>query len=106
MFRLQVLYPHPEDPQHFADHYRNVHLPLAKKLPGVISARFSLDVATANADSPYFATFEADFENEEAMIAAMSSQWGQDVEADVPNYASGGAIVLTYPMESLDSIPA
>lgn len=106
MFRLQVLYPHPEDPHQFEEHYRNVHLPLAAKLPGVLSARFSLAVGSANPESPYFATFEADFENEEALVAAMTSQRGQAVEADVPNYATGGAIVLTYPMESLDSIDA
>lgn len=105
IYRLQVLYSYPEDPDHFEQYYRHTHLPLAAQLPGVLSARFSLSVATANEPSPYFAMFEADFASAADLASAMASEWGQKVEADVPNYASGGSIVLTYPVETLQLNP-
>lgn len=103
MHKLVVLYPPPADPAHFENHYRNVHLPLASKLPGVLEARFSLTVNAAENPSPYFAVFEADFSTVQSLQAAMTSEWGQKVNADVPNYASGGAVVLTYEVELLPS---
>jgi uncharacterized protein (TIGR02118 family) len=35
MVRFLVLYDQPEDPEAFDRHYREVHIPLAKKLPGL-----------------------------------------------------------------------
>jgi uncharacterized protein (TIGR02118 family) len=35
MARLLVLWGTPEDPDFFERHYREVHVPLVKKLPGV-----------------------------------------------------------------------
>jgi hypothetical protein len=43
--------------------------------------------------------FEADFENAAAMEAAIASPEGAAVQADVPNYASGGAVVVNYPVK-------
>jgi len=45
---------------------------------------------------PYFAVFSADFPSGEALGAAMGSPEGQAVQADVPNYATGGAVVISY----------
>lgn len=103
MHKLLVLYPHPADPEHFENHYRTVHLPLASKLPGVLSARFSLQINAGEAPGPYFAIFEAEFENGQALQDAMASEWGRKVSEDVPNYASGGAVVLNYDVEPLAS---
>ncbi len=60
---------HPDDPEGFEPYYRTTHLPLARRPPGLLAARFSLNVAAA----PYFAVFEADFTDRESMAAAMSS---------------------------------
>lgn len=101
MHRVVVLYPHPKDPQAFEEHYRDVHLPLAKKLPGMLDHRFSLNIDAGEAESPYFAIFEADFESREAYQSAMGSPEGRAVGADVPNYATGGAIVMNYATETI-----
>ncbi|NDK31934.1 EthD family reductase [Nesterenkonia haasae] len=101
MHRVVVLYPHPEDPKAFEEHYRNVHLPLAKKLPGMLDHRFSLNIDAGEQESPYFAIFEADFQSKEAYEFAMASPEGQAVGADVPNYATGGAIVMHFAAESI-----
>lgn len=100
MHKLLVLYPEPADRAAFAAYYESTHLPLARKLPGMLGSRYSLGVK--GADSPYFAVFEADFADVDAFRAAMGSAEGQAVAADVPNYATGGAVVVDYPVSELD----
>jgi uncharacterized protein (TIGR02118 family) len=96
MHRLLVLYPAPADPDHFRSYYENTHLKLAAKIPGLRSYRYSFDVAAAQGESPYFCIFEADFDDAEAYAAGTASSEGQAARADVPNYATGGCIVLNY----------
>lgn len=98
MHKLVVLYPHPEDAQAFRDYYESTHLPLAQQLPGLLAWRYSLEAGGPAA--PYFAVFEAEFEDAQALGAAMGSEIGQAVAADVPNYATGGAVVIDYPVTS------
>lgn len=99
MHKIVVLYPAPTDRAAFADHYRRVHLPLTAALPGVIDMGYALDL---DADGgPYFAMFEATFPSAEAADAAMGSPAGAAVQADVPNYATGGAVVLGVPWTAL-----
>lgn len=96
MHKLVVLYPEPTDRAAFEAHYRSVHLPLCAKLPGVQDITFALGL-----EGPYFGIFEATFADEAALGAAMGSPEGQAVEADVPNYATGGVKILTFPAERL-----
>ena len=99
MHKLLVLYPEPADRNAFQEYYESTHLPLAQKMPGMLAWRYSLDVTAGPEASPYFAVFEADFENAAAMEAAIASPEGAAVQADVPNYASGGAVVVNYPVK-------
>jgi uncharacterized protein (TIGR02118 family) len=97
MHRLLVLYNAPKDPEHFRKYYVETHLPLAGKMQGVKSANYSFDVKALGSDkSPYFCVFEADFESEAAMMAALGSKEGQAVAGDVPNYASGGVTMVHF----------
>lgn len=100
MHKLLVLYPEPVDREAFAAYYESTHLPLARRLPGLVSSRYSLGVS--GADSPYFAVFEAEFADADAFRAAMGSPEGAAVAADVPNYASGGAVVVDYPVTEIE----
>lgn len=97
MHKLVVLYHHPTDPDAFAEYYVNKHLPLAARLPGLLDWRYSLRVH-GEPESPYFAVFEADFPDADTLTAAMTSPQGRAVQEDVPNYASGGAVVIDYPV--------
>lgn len=96
MHKLVVLYPPPPDPVAFRRYYTETHLPLAAQLPGLRAYRYGFDLATAEGESPYFCIFEAEFDDAAALRAAMASEQGQRVAADVPNYAPEGAIVFTY----------
>lgn len=98
MHKLVVLYPEPTDREAFVSYYEQTHLPLATKLPGLLAWRYSMEIspdAQGNSGA-YFAIFEAEFENVETLREAMGSPEGQAVAADVPNYATGGAITLDY----------
>ena len=94
MHRLIVLYPPPADPDRFRTYYEETHIKLVAKLPGLRSYRYGFDVAADAGESPYFCVFEADFDDAAAMSAARQSAEGQAVSADVPNYATGGVVVL------------
>jgi uncharacterized protein (TIGR02118 family) len=96
MYRLLVFYGKPNDPEHFRSYYTSTHIPLAARLPGLKSMRYSLDVQGLGGEAPYFCIWEAEFESEQAMLAALESQAGRAVAGDVQNYASGGAVVLHY----------
>ena len=100
MHRLIVLYPPPADPEHFRTYYEETHLPLAAKIPGLRGYRYGFDVAAAEGESPYFCVFEADFDDAAAYGAGIASPEGQAVRADVPNYATGGVVVLDYELRS------
>jgi uncharacterized protein (TIGR02118 family) len=100
MHRLIVLYPPPTDPDHFRTYYEETHLKLAEKLPGLRGYRYGFDVAAAEGESPYFCVFEADFDDAAALSAASESPEGQATLADVPNYATGGVVVLNYELRA------
>jgi uncharacterized protein (TIGR02118 family) len=95
MHRLLVLYPPPTDPDHFRSYYEETHLKLVAQLPGLLGYSYGFDVA-GEGDSPYFCVFEGDFEDSAAMGAALDSPQGQAALADIPNYATGGAVPLNY----------
>jgi len=100
MHRLLVLYPPPSDPDHFRRYYEDTHLPLAAKMPGLRGYRYSFDVAATEGESPYHCVFEADFDDAAALRAARESPEGRAVSADVPNYATGGVVVLDYELRA------
>ncbi|HVV13878.1 EthD family reductase [Amycolatopsis sp.] len=97
MHKLLVLYSPVEDTEAFKEYYVNNHLPLAAKLPGLRAMRYSFDVHAGGRESPYFALFEADFDDADALTAALGSPEGRAVAADVPNYA-GDVLILDYPV--------
>ncbi len=99
MYKLMVLYPHPESPADFRQYYTERHLPLASQLPLLLSSRHAFEPAAIGAQSPYFCIWEGDFGRAEDMQASMASQIGQVVANDVPNYATGGALILHYEVQ-------
>ena len=100
MHRLLVLYPPPTDPDHFRSYYEDTHLPLVARFPGLRGHRYSFDVAAAADESPYFCVFEAEFRDGAALGAAMGSPQGQEVAADVPNFAQRPPTLIHYSVES------
>jgi len=69
-------------------------------VPMVKDALRSVDVAAGEGESPYYCVFEADFDDAATYSAALESPEGQAVRADVPNYATGGVVVLNYELRA------
>lgn len=83
MARMVVIYRSPRDPKTFEEHYFNVHVPLAKKLPGLTRYETSTGpiVGMAGAVDPYFiATLH--FESLNAIKSAFATEIGQACAAD------------------------
>ena len=105
MHKLLVLYSKPADTDHFRDYYVTHHIPLVKNWSGPLAWRYSFDVAAVSpgsptkGETPYFAVFEADFADAASMAASRESPQGRRAAADVANYATGGAVVIHYPVQ-------
>lgn len=94
---LQVLYRQPADPDEFRRYYVYHHLPLARAIPDARSLRYTVEVTSLTGESPYFAIFEADFDDLAALQSALRSPEGQKAQADVANFATGGLEILHFP---------
>ena len=84
MHRVLVLYLPPKDPQASRDYFENTHIPLAAKLPDQRTMRYSFEVAAVGGESPYFGVMEAEFDDAEALGAALASPEGQAVWQTFP----------------------
>lgn len=100
MHKIVVLYPPQPDPAAFKAYYVEKHIPLARKLPGLVALRYSFNVQGVGGEAAYFCVFEAEFRDGPAMGAAMGSPEGQAVAADVPNYAKAPPTLIHYSFES------
>lgn len=96
MYRMLVLYSPPTDPEQFREHYVQTHIPLVRKVPGVLDARYSLEIGRFGGDPPYFCIAELDFESRGSMNTALRSDEGKAMAGDVRNFDTGGSIVLHY----------
>lgn len=97
MHRLFVTYPEPADAQRFMDYYTGSHVPLARRLPGLLACRW-MQPTSLGGGPAHFLIFEADFATEAAMFAALGSPLGAEVAADVPNYSPAGATLMHFPV--------
>jgi uncharacterized protein (TIGR02118 family) len=98
VYQVTVLYHHPTDPAAFDSHYAQTHAPLAAKIPGLRRYTYSKPAAGPDGAQPAFHLVAVlDFDDEAAMGAGMGSPEGQAAAADLPNFASGGATMLTGP---------
>jgi uncharacterized protein (TIGR02118 family) len=89
MVRFMALYDTPDDPQAFDKHYFEVHIPLAKQLPGLVRYTVSRNIAPVRGGPRYYIIAELDFDSMEAMRAAFASEIGKQTGADVPKFAPG-----------------
>lgn len=96
MAQILVLYNAPADPAAFDRYYRETHIPLARKIPGLRSYVISNGPVQASAGSAPYLVAILSFDSISAVQAALASPEGQAAAADLPNFASGGATLLLY----------
>ncbi|MEU2718626.1 EthD family reductase [Streptomyces sp. NPDC007205] len=99
MYRLTCLFGHPDDPAAFQEHYRNVHIPLGKQLPGIKRWIVGLCETQDGKPPPFYMIAELCTATREDMEQLLASPQGQTVAADVANFATGGATIILYQEE-------
>lgn len=90
--KLVVLYTTPSDVAAFDQHYRDVHAPLAKQVPGLQhfeSAHFG--AAPDGGDLPYHLIVQLTFADEGALEKGFNSEQGQAAGADYQRIAPPGS---------------
>lgn len=86
MSKLIVLYKKPHDPRHFDKHFREVHMPLVKKMPGLRHSSFGPARMLDGGEGAFFWMFVGTFDSLKAITDALGTPEGQKVVADIPNY--------------------
>lgn len=97
MVRFLALYTTPSDPAAFDRHYRDVHVPLAKQLPGLRRYTLSRDITPIRGSDTYYLVAELDYDDMDALRAAFASPAGQAAADDVPSltaYATTSSMVF------------
>lgn len=100
--RLLVQYGTPADPGAFDQYYRDVHTPLAQKLPGLVRLDVGRPQSLDGSEAPYLVA-ALDFESAEAFGAAMQSPEGAATASDVPKFATGGVSMSHFPVQDVTS---
>jgi uncharacterized protein (TIGR02118 family) len=98
MVRFLVLYNKPADPAAFDRHYREVHIPLVKQMPGLRRYTVSRGVSAGRGDGFYLVA-ELDWDDMAALKQAFQSPAGQAASADVPTFATAGSQSMTFEVE-------
>ncbi len=95
MVKMSVIYGHPSDPAAFERYYAETHMPLAHRLPGLQRVETALLEGIAEGmAAPYYRIAELWFADMKQFQAAVASPEGQELAADVANFATGGVTVL------------
>ena len=76
-----ALYETPADPGAFDRHYREVHIPLGRRLPGLRRYAVSRDLAAVRG-VPYYLVAELDWDTMDELRAAFASPEGRATAAD------------------------
>lgn len=99
--KLTVIYANPTDPQAFETHYRDVHLPMAGKVPGVQRAEFAKVFPKEDGTpTPEYRVAELYFADYAAAVAALGSPEGQALAGDAVALGTGGVEFLLCDIES------
>ena len=102
MIRTFVMYGAPEDPGAFDRHYRDVHIPLVKKMPRLASCEVSTGPAAIGPDGgEYHLVAILGYASRADMEAALASPEGEAAVADVAAFATGGVTLVTAEYEAV-----
>lgn len=98
MVQLLVLYKTATDSQQFQDYYFTTHVPIAKKIPGLVSYVVSDgDVKSPDGSpGPYELVAQLTFDSAAALQAALGSPEGSAAVDDLQNFATGGVSFAVF----------
>lgn len=79
--RFLALYERAVDPEAFDRHYREIHIPLGSRLPGLRRYTVGRDAAAVRG-APYYLVAELEWDTMEDLLAAFASPEGRATAAD------------------------
>ncbi len=82
----RALYETPADPEAFDRHYREIHIPLGRRLPGLRRYAVGRDVAAVRG-APYYLAAELDWDTTGELRDAFTSPEGRATAADAARLA-------------------
>ena len=102
--KLIALYRKPDDVDAFLRHYQEIHLPLVRKTPHLVSARVSRVTGSPMGEPAYFLMAEMAFPDAERFQEAMRSPENRAAGRDLMSFAAG--LVTSIITEDADLRPA
>lgn len=87
MVKLIALYTRPDDPAAFDTHYREVHAPLAARMPGLRRMEVNRVTGSPAGEPRYYQVASLYFDDMAALKNAMKSPEGQAAAKDVMGFA-------------------
>ncbi|HEV2013755.1 MAG TPA: EthD family reductase [Candidatus Dormibacteraeota bacterium] len=96
MVRFLVLYDKPQDVGSCDRHYREVHIPLTKKLPGLRRYAIGRNPAPIRGGEAYYLIAELDWDDMAALQQAFQSPEGPATARDVPKLAGNRVRSMVY----------
>ena len=102
MVRLLVLYGHPKDPAAFDKYYKEIHVPLAKRIKGL--KKWTIGKVSGTPDgkpAPYYYIADLYADSREAFDEILASPEGKAAVEDVPKFASGGVTFVYTDVEEI-----
>jgi uncharacterized protein (TIGR02118 family) len=94
MARLLVMYREPKDIAAFDKHYAEIHIPLAKKIPGLRKYELSQGPVTPLVGAGFHLIATLHFDDMAAIQSAFASAEGQAAAADRKVFAPDDADVI------------
>lgn len=107
MYKATVVYGVPSRPEAFDRHYADVHIPLAKRIPGII--HWTVTKCDAQADGQASAAYlvaELYAPTRAELLAAFASPEGRASGEDVMSFADGGVQFLFGEESVVSTTPA
>lgn len=95
MHDLLVTYPRPADEQAFLRHYREVHIPLCRRIPDLEELTWGL----VSGDSDVFLVARLTFRDAATAQAALATGPGTAAVDDLANFAFDGSTILAVTRE-------
>lgn len=106
MHRMTILYGRPEDPKAFDAYYRDVHLPIARKMRGLAGWELTwIDSQQGDVGPALHLVVDLWADDEATMDRVLASEAGRAASADVPNFATGGVTFLRGEAERVTTAP-
>jgi uncharacterized protein (TIGR02118 family) len=102
MVRFLVFYDEPEDAEAFDRHYREVQIPLAKKLRGLRRYTISRNARPIRGGDAYYLVAELDWDDMDALERDLRTPEGEATADDVANLAQEGEVrSMVYELEDV-----